>query len=64
MLATPSKPGMLYSGNKVKCVMSAPWSANRAIWRVRLIAWRYYWYYAKACGLSKVAEIFKAFARS
>lgn len=30
----------------------------------RLISLRYYWYYAKACGLSKFAKLFKAVAKS
>jgi hypothetical protein len=33
-------------------------------WRLRYISIRYYWYYAKACGLSKVAELFRSIARS
>lgn len=34
------------------------------VWRLRLISFRYYWYFTKACGLSKVAELFRSIARS
>jgi hypothetical protein len=37
--------------------------ANFPSWRLRIISIRYCWHYAKACGLSKVVQLFRAVAR-
>jgi hypothetical protein len=36
---------------------------KRGKWHLRMMTLRNYWYYAKACGLSKIAKFFKGFAR-
>ena len=38
--------------------------AKRPGWQLRLISIRYAWHYAKACGLSKIVQVFKAVAKS
>jgi hypothetical protein len=36
---------------------------KRGKWHLRMMNLRHYWYYAKACGLSKVAKFFKGLAK-
>ena len=36
---------------------------NRSRWHLRMITFRYYWYFAKACGLTNVVRLFKGLAK-